>query len=168
MEGLNRNPLIRKKASQEGRPAHWSSESGSPSELQSFWQSISQHSDIANDSFLLDSLRQLGSSSEGEALSVPDADVFEGQQAICCYVNLPGCDPASLQIVLRHRLVRLSGTWRSPKQEATLDWRTTRQERPRGRFTKTIRLPETANIEDVNCSFEGGVLTLRLEKFLDA
>lgn len=168
MEGIDRNPLIRKDSQADTQRMEWTSKPRVQPELQSFWQSIAKHSEIAKDSFVLDSLKQLESSCDDAPLSVPEADVFESPTAIFCYVNLPGCDPTSLQVVVRPQVVRMSGFWGSPQQDLSLGWSMHRQERPRGRFAKTIQLPEVANIEELHCVFEAGVLRLRIGKYLDS
>jgi HSP20 family protein len=107
----------------------------------------------------------LGASPESRALGVwssgvyPPIDIFRKQDAAIVRAELPGVRPEDLSITVEGQQLTLSGERRPP--EAT-NMAFYRRERPWGKFSRTIRLPEDLDMQRVEAQFRNGVLTLTI------
>ena len=89
----------------------------------------------------------------------PAIDIFRKQDAAVLRTELPGVRPEDLSITVEGQQLTLSGERRAPEAH---DMACYRRERPWGKFSRSIRLPEDLDTEHVEAQFKNGVLTLTL------
>lgn len=75
-------------------------------------------------------------------------------------VAVPGLGRADVDVTVEGRSVTVSGGWPERAEDAGVT--TLRDELPRGRFRRVVRLPERVDAGDVSARMAGGVLTVRL------
>ena len=91
----------------------------------------------------------------------PNVDCFhtDDPHALTVVVELPGIDPASLQLVAADRLLVIAGERRRPQvkervyQQMEIDY---------GPFRRQIRLAEEVDPAGARATYEQGILTLHL------
>jgi len=94
--------------------------------------------------------------------SEPAMNVWEDDNAVFAEVDLPGVDPAKLEItVAEGNQLTVQGERVAPKIEG-VSW--IRQERPFGKFVRVVGLPTLVNAENVEAKYENGILRLTLPK----
>lgn len=92
----------------------------------------------------------------------PAMSVWEDDNAIFAEVDLPGVDPAKLEItVTEGNQLTVQGERLPPTVEGA-SW--IRQERPFGKFVRVVGLPTLVNAENVDAKYESGILRLTLPK----
>jgi HSP20 family protein len=94
--------------------------------------------------------------------SGPHLNVWEDEHALYVEVDLPGVDPAKIDVtVTEGNQLAIRGERPAP-EIAGSTW--VRQERPSGEFTREIGLPALVDAEKVEARYEHGVLKLTLPK----
>jgi HSP20 family protein len=92
----------------------------------------------------------------------PVINVWEDDNAVFAEVDLPGVDPAKLEItVAEGNQLTVQGERLAPVIEG-VSW--IRQERPFGKFVRVVALPTLVNAENVDAKYENGILRLTLPK----
>jgi len=92
----------------------------------------------------------------------PAMNVWEDENAVFAEVDLPGIDPAKLDItVTEGNQLTVQGERIAPTIDG-VSW--IRQERPHGKFVRAVSLPTLVNAEHVEAKYESGVLRLTLPK----
>ncbi len=100
---------------------------------------------------------------EGATSWIPVADVREEEQAFVFELELPGVDPATVEVTADQGVLRVSGEKQSSRSDETPQrWHVF--ERVAGRFARSFRLPSTVNEEQIHASFAHGLLTVRAAK----
>ena len=94
---------------------------------------------------------------------VPPLDVYESNDKYVVAVELPGIDPADVEVSVEDSTLTIKGQRDFFYKDAT-DESFRRIERRYGQFTRTLTLPATANVENVDASFDKGVLTIEVPK----
>ncbi len=91
----------------------------------------------------------------------PNVDCFhtDDPHALTVVVELPGVDPATVQIVATERLLVLSGERKRPKVAGRVYQQ---MEIETGAFQRQVRLVEDVDPEQARASFANGVLTIEL------
>jgi HSP20 family protein len=101
----------------------------------------------------------------GQSVAAPASpvlNVWEDENAVFAEVDLPGIDPAKLEItVTEGNQLTVQGERVAPTISG-VSW--IRQERPFGKFTRVVELPTLVNAENVDAKYENGVLRLTLPK----
>lgn len=98
----------------------------------------------------------------GHAPAVPLLNVWEDEQALYVDVDLPGVDPAKLDVtVTEGNQLTIQGERTAPDIQGAA-W--VRQERPTGPFTRVVSLSALVDAEKVEAKYENGVLRLTLPK----
>jgi HSP20 family protein len=88
--------------------------------------------------------------------------VWEDDNAVYAEADLPGVDPAKLEVtVTEGNRLTIQGERRAPEIEGA-SW--LRQERPFGKFSREILLPALVDPDKVEAKYELGVLRLTLPK----
>jgi HSP20 family protein len=94
--------------------------------------------------------------------AVPPVNVWEDENALFVEADLPGLDPATLDVsVTEGNQLTIQGERKAPELKGSA-W--VRQERPFGRFTRVIGLPSLVNADKVEANYEAGVLRLTLPR----
>ena len=99
-----------------------------------------------------------GASHRGETFS-PPVDVFETDNELCVFVDLPGLKSADLEISLHEGTLLLKGT---RQKEWTTDRPFYCNERPYGSFHRTIDLPDRRDA--MEAKLDKGVLQVTIPK----
>ena len=112
-------------------------------------------------------LEQMLSSFEGSYSGVyPPLNVFDAGEEVVLKAELPGVDPAKLDVEVRDSTVTLKGerTFESPSEKAAFH----RRERVDGQFRRVIRLPARLASDEAKAEYRHGVLTVRIPKAKEA
>jgi HSP20 family protein len=104
-------------------------------------------------------------SSSATATWVPAVDVLEYGDRFEFYVDVPGVDPAKVELTLEGGVLTLSGQRAAngaPRNGEEPNYQ--RTERGQGYFYRRFVLPDTVDSEKVNASGKDGVLTVTVPK----
>ena len=93
---------------------------------------------------------------------VPAVDVYEDAQHLVLKFEVPGIQPADLDIRVEGRTLTVRGErkWNTEQKEENFH----RVERRYGSFVRSFTLPATVDTENVRAETEHGVLSLTLNK----
>jgi len=96
------------------------------------------------------------------AAAVPPVNVWEDEHALYAEADLPGLDPATLDVfVTEGNQLTVQGERKAP-EIAGATW--VRQERPVGTFARVLGLPALVDADKVEAKYEHGVLRVTLPK----
>ncbi len=97
---------------------------------------------------------------------VPTVDVTEGPRRITIRAEVPGIDPSDIEVSVSGSMLTIQGR----KEESTEDREDDRFhcERRFGSFTRTIELPEAADLDAIEAEQHHGVLTIRVPRQAEA
>jgi HSP20 family protein len=111
--------------------------------------------------------RAIGAEQRTErAAYIPGVDIQEEAERFVVLADLPGVDPAAIEITIDKDLLTLKGAReRAPVSEGAA---VQRSERPYGRFERCFRLPETAARDGLEADYRNGVLTISIPKAAEA
>ena len=113
--------------------------------------------------------RLFGNARENESSSataswVPLVDIHEYADRFELYVDLPGVDPATVDLTLDAGILTLSGDRPLIAGKAGEEAQGRRIERGHGPFHRRFVLPDTVDGEKVNATGSQGVLTITIPK----
>lgn len=103
-------------------------------------------------------------SSSATAMWVPLVDIHEYANRFELHVDLPGVDPASVELTLDGGVLTLSGDRSQPARNAGEEAQGRRIERGHGQFHRRFVLPDSVDSEKVNATGSQGVLTITIPK----
>lgn len=92
----------------------------------------------------------------------PPINVFEGQDGTVIIAEVPGLDPAKLEISGQGRTLTLHGERK--REEGLNPSGYHRRERPFGEFSRSIQLSSDLDMAKATAKYEHGVLTLTVPK----
>lgn len=92
----------------------------------------------------------------------PAVNVYEDEHTINIEADLPGIQEKDIDLSLENNVLTISGERKLENEEKKENFH--RIERSYGRFTRSFTLPNTVDTENVNASFENGVLKVTLNK----
>lgn len=92
----------------------------------------------------------------------PAVDINEYSDRFVLRADVPGVDPASIDVTLEQGVLTLSGARVAAAEEENLEQR--RVERASGKFYRRFTLPDTADSEAVTASGKHGVLEVVIPK----
>ena len=93
---------------------------------------------------------------------MPSMDVYETEDKIVAKLELPGIEPANVDVSVEDSTLTISGTREFSDEVKEESYH--RVERRYGSFTRAITLPQTVDTEQVNANFDKGVLTIEVAK----
>ncbi|MGD8340182.1 MAG: Hsp20/alpha crystallin family protein [Gammaproteobacteria bacterium] len=97
---------------------------------------------------------------------VPGVDIREEAERFVVLADVPGVDPAAIEITIDADLLTVSGNREpAPMAEGAA---VQRAERPHGHFERCFRLPETAAKDGFEADYRNGVLTISIPKAEEA
>ncbi len=103
-----------------------------------------------------------GDSGAGAGAWVPPLDIYETEGKFVVTVELPGVEPASVDVSVEDSTLTIQG---ERKFHAEVDEESVhRVERRYGQFVRSLSLPSTANAEGITAGFDKGVLTIEVPK----
>ncbi len=111
---------------------------------------------------LLDAFRHSDEKDESAGAWSPPMDVYETQEAIIIVAELPGIASDDLDIRIGGGSIILQGErsfGKSLKEENYL-----RIERHYGKFSRSMAIPPTINVDEVQAVYRNGVLEIKLPK----
>jgi HSP20 family protein len=120
---------------------------------------------------LRDEINRIFSGAQGEETSgataswIPAVDVHEFEDRFALFVDLPGVDPAQVEITLANGVLTLSGhrTTERPAGKNNTDV-ATRIERGSGTFYRRFILPDSIDGEQIKAAGRNGVLEISIPK----
>jgi HSP20 family protein len=92
----------------------------------------------------------------------PPINVFEDKDGTVIIAELPGLDPAKLEISGQGRTLTLSGARK--REEGLNPSGYHRRERPFGEFSRSIQVSNDLDMSKATAKYEAGVLTIRVPK----
>ncbi|MGX0876670.1 HSP20 family protein [Roseovarius sp. MBR-154] len=115
-----------------------------------------------NDPFALmrSMLRDFDRASPGHVTQpvFPAVNVWQGDEAVAITAELPGVDPADIDISVKENVLTISGERKAPEVPEGARWH--RNERGFGRFARSVRLPFVAAEDKVEARMTNGVLRI--------
>lgn len=93
---------------------------------------------------------------------VPPVDIEEYADRFALYVDVPGVDPAGIEVTLEQGVLTISGNRSAAELPEGVERR--RVERASGRFHRRFTLPDTADAEGVTANGRNGVLEISIPK----
>lgn len=93
---------------------------------------------------------------------VPRVDIKEEPEQFVLYADLPGIDPASIEVQMDKGILSIKGERQS--ESSTETERFSRIERHYGSFHRRFALPDSANAEGITATGRNGVLEIRIPK----
>jgi HSP20 family protein len=93
---------------------------------------------------------------------VPPLDVRETEDRFEVTLDLPGMDPEAVGVTFEDGSLTITGKRDLANEEKGETWH--RIERSYGTFARSIRLPQTADPERIEATFDKGVLSVSVPK----
>jgi HSP20 family protein len=87
-------------------------------------------------------------------------DVYTTPSEIILTANVPGLKPDDVEITLEGDTLSIHGEFKAPMDNVDYIF----QERPYGKFSRTLTINVPVDVNKVEASFDGGVLTITLPK----
>lgn len=98
----------------------------------------------------------------GSLMWAPPVSVREDAENVYVEVELPGVDPESVDIAMEDRVLTISGEKRAEQRDEQDSWHLI--ERRFGRFERSFTMGRAVDANQVEASYDLGVLTIRLPK----
>jgi HSP20 family protein len=92
----------------------------------------------------------------------PAMNVWGNEEGVVVTAELPGCDTEAIDISVVGNTLTVEGV--RSEEEMPEDARYHRRERACGSFSRSFRLPFDVEAEDVEATFERGILTITLPR----
>ena len=92
----------------------------------------------------------------------PAVDIYETEKEIVLKADLPGMNLADVDISLNNNVLSVRGERRFEKEVKEDSYH--RVERAYGNFVRTFTLPNTVNVEQIEASYDAGVLKITMPK----
>ncbi|NQV87878.1 MAG: Hsp20/alpha crystallin family protein [Woeseiaceae bacterium] len=93
---------------------------------------------------------------------VPAVDIMEEKQGFLLRADLPGVNPADIDVSMDAGVLTLSGVRHA--EERAEDTAVQRAERVTGQFFRRFTLPETADADGITATSRNGILELAIPK----
>jgi HSP20 family protein len=93
---------------------------------------------------------------------VPAVDVYEDEKAVVLKLEVPGIEEKDLDVSVENHTLTVKGERKMEKEEKEENFH--RIERRYGSFFRAFTLPTTVDTENVQASYNAGVLRLELKK----
>ncbi len=124
------------------------------------WPAIGRwHRDLDR---LFDEITEFTREQDSQPAWQPRVDIYEYSDRFELAADLPGVDPASVDITLKNGLLELSGERSTLVNDEGVQRR--RKERRDGRFYRSFQLPDAAETEGVSAESRHGVIFIRIPK----
>lgn len=107
-------------------------------------------------------LQQNHQSDAAAAQWAPRVDIKEEDQRFVIFVDVPGVDPASIEVSMEKSVLSIKGE--RPVEKTEQDSRYTRVERAHGSFHRRFTLPDSADAENIVAHGKHGVLEIVIPK----
>ncbi|MGQ9499696.1 MAG: Hsp20/alpha crystallin family protein [Dissulfurimicrobium sp.] len=91
---------------------------------------------------------------------IPSVDICKTQDTVYIVADIPGVDTNSLYLAVKDHLLYLSGNRLPPWSEGEMHFY--QMEIIYGRFERVIRIPSIADTNQINASYENGLLLIKI------
>jgi HSP20 family protein len=91
----------------------------------------------------------------------PSVNIWQGADSTAVTAELPGVEPADIDIQVKEDLLTIAGERKAPQDDGQT-WH--RRERGYGRFSRVVRLPFRVDPNNVDARFVNGVLQIELHR----
>jgi len=88
----------------------------------------------------------------------PAVNIWQGEDAVAITAELPGVDPADIDISVKDNMLTITGERKAPQAPEGARWH--RNERGYGKFSRTIQLPYPASNDNIEARMTNGVLRI--------
>jgi len=95
-------------------------------------------------------------------VAVPAVDFVERDNAFEMSVEMPGLEEKNIEVKVANGVLTVKGEKMEEKEEKENDYHL--RERRFGPFKRSIRVPETVDLDKIEATFKKGVLTVTLPK----
>jgi HSP20 family protein len=109
-----------------------------------------------------DVFRGFGGSPAALGENVPRMNICETEQEYRLEAELPGVSENDIEVTLNDDVLTIRGEKKSEQSDKQENYHVT--ERTYGSFMRSVRLPFAVSPDDINASFQDGVLTVTLPK----
>lgn len=92
----------------------------------------------------------------------PRVDIKEEDQRFVIYADVPGMDPADIEVSMEKGILTIKGERMTEKSEQ--NGRFTRVERAHGSFHRRFALPDSADADNISATGKHGVLEIAIPK----
>jgi HSP20 family protein len=99
-----------------------------------------------------------------EMLRTPNSDVMETDDEIRVLVELPGLNPADVEVNLENNILTIGGEKKEERREEDRERRWHLSERRYGRFSRSFVLPRDVEQDRIRATFDNGVLNVVIPK----
>jgi HSP20 family protein len=96
------------------------------------------------------------------ASGFPPVNMWQGPDSAALTAELPGVDPADIDISVKDDVVTISGERKPPETDDATVWH--RRERAYGRFSRVVQLPYRVDPERIEARMGDGVLQIELHR----
>jgi HSP20 family protein len=96
----------------------------------------------------------------------PAVDIVDSGEAYTLKAELPGLDPAEIDLQINNNVLTLKGERRHASDEERAGYR--RVERRYGTFSRSFTLPEGTPVDSIEAQSDNGVLTITIPKVVNA
>ena len=121
------------------------------------WNTLPARTQYANDQYASDTARPV---------LRPAMDVIEHESGLEIRLNLPGMAAEDVTVEVEDNVLTISGEISNEIDEE--NERYTYRERSYGAFKRSVRLGDTVDVENIDATFDNGVLSLALPKLPEA
>jgi len=126
------------------------------------YQPWGSHQELWNEVNKLFDRNTNDTSSGATADWAPAVDIEEHADKFVLFADVPGVDPASIEVTLDKGVLTLSGSREARVEQKEVQSR--REERVSGRFFRRFSLPDTVDSDSVKASNKHGVLEVVIPK----
>jgi HSP20 family protein len=92
----------------------------------------------------------------------PAVNIWQGTDSAALTAELPGVDPADIDISVKEDVITITGERKAPATDDQTVWN--RRERTHGRFSRVIQLPFKVDPDRVEARLQDGVLQIELHR----
>ena len=107
-------------------------------------------------------LRRFGVDADTVAQWVPAVDVVEEKDRFVLRADVPGVDPADIDVSMDNGVLTVAGERQAPSRSE--DASVQRVERVNGRFSRRFSLPDTTDAEGITAQSRNGMLEISIPK----
>jgi HSP20 family protein len=97
---------------------------------------------------------------------VPAVDIYEDEHSLVLKLEVPGMNDEDLHVSVENSTLSVTGERKFQKEEKEENFH--RIERRYGSFNRSFRLPNTVDTENVDASYDKGILKIALAKRAEA
>ena len=105
-----------------------------------------------------------GALTGGSSVLAPNLDISEGKDGVEITAELPGVDEKDVDVTLANGVLTIRGDKKSERDEKDKDRNWHVVERSYGSFSRSLRLPYDPDPDQIEATFDKGVLRVKLPK----